>query len=111
MSNSLKMQVYEALRHVAQGFLDYRPNMLQSDPQTLKQIYDHSLILLYRLLFILYAESRDLLPLHENHNYAEYYSLDRIKRGIQQNLKMGISLISNAATLWAQLKQLFQITT
>jgi hypothetical protein len=90
VSNSLKTQVYEALRHVAQGFLDYQPNALQSDPQTLKQIYDSSLILLYRLLFILYAEARDLLPVHENHNYGEYYSLDRIKRGIQQNLKMGI---------------------
>ena len=109
VSNSLKTQVYEALRHVAQGFLDYQPNMLQPDPQTLEQIYDNALILLYRLLFILYAEARDLLPVHENHNYGEYYSLDRIKRGIQQNLKMGILLVPDAAILWAQLKQLFQI--
>ena len=36
---------------------------------TLKQIYDHSLIVLYRLLFILYAEARVLLPLREG--YAE----------------------------------------
>ena len=90
VSNSLKTQVYEALRHVAQGFLDYQPNMLQPDPQTLKQIYDNSLILLYRLLFILYAEGRSLLPVHENRGYGEYYSLDHIKRSIQQNLKMGI---------------------
>jgi type I restriction-modification system DNA methylase subunit len=109
VSNSLKTQVYEALRHVAQGFLDYRQNLLQSDPQTLKQIYDSSLILLYRLLFILYAESRDLLPIHENQNYGEYYSLDHIKRTIQQNLKMGRALVPNATILWAQLKQLFQI--
>ena len=109
VSNSLKMQVYEALRHVAQGFLDYQPNRLQPDAEMLKQIYDNALILLYRLLFILYAEARDLLPVHENHNYGEYYSLDRIKRGIQQNLKVGISLVPNAAILWAQLRQLFQI--
>lgn len=33
VSDSLKTQVYEALRHVAQGFLDYQPNALQSDPR------------------------------------------------------------------------------
>lgn len=109
VSNSLKMQVYEALRHVAQGFLDYRPNQLQPDAQTLKQIYDNSLILLYRLLFILYAEARDLLPVHENRTYGEYYSLDRIKRNIQQNLKMGIGLLPNHATLWGHLKELFRM--
>ena len=31
VGDSLKVQVYEALRHVAQGFLDYPPNNLQSD--------------------------------------------------------------------------------
>ncbi len=109
VSDSLKTQVYEALRHVAQGFLDYQPNALQSDSQTLKQIYDNSLILLYRLLFILYAEARDLLPVHENPGYGAYYSLDRIKRNIRHNLSMGIPLSPGAATLWAHLKALFLI--
>jgi hypothetical protein len=65
--------------------------------------------LFYHLLFILYAEGRSLLPIHENQNYGEYYSLDRIKRTIQQNLKMGRALVLNATILWAQLEQLFQI--
>jgi hypothetical protein len=55
---SLKGQVYDALKELAQGFLDERGNGLQSDPVTLKQIYDHSLIVLEWLLFILYAEAR-----------------------------------------------------
>ncbi|GHO59197.1 hypothetical protein KSB_76720 [Ktedonobacter robiniae] len=109
VSNSLKAQVFEALRHVAQGFLDYQPNRLQPNAKTLKHIYNNSLILLYRLLFILYAESRDLLPIHESPGYGQYYSLDHIKKGIQQNLQMGIRLSSNAATLWGQLKALFKI--
>ncbi len=109
VSASLKAQVYDALRHVAQGFLDYQPNSLQSDEETLKQIYDNSLILLYRLLFILYAEARDLLPIHENPGYGQYYSLDRMKRNIQHNHRMGILLSPSAATLWAHLKALFKI--
>jgi hypothetical protein len=51
VGESLKAQVYDALRHVAQGFLDYGPNGL--DPGALAGIYDASLTLLYRLLFVL----------------------------------------------------------
>jgi hypothetical protein len=109
VGDSLKDQVYEALRHVAQGFLDYRPNRLQPDPATLKAIYDHSLIVLYRLLFILYAEARDLLPVHENRSYGESYSLDSLKKGIQRNLTARKPLLPNTATLWPQLGTLFEI--
>ncbi len=44
VGDSLKTQVYEALRHVAQGFLDFRPNTLQPEPDTLKTIYDNALM-------------------------------------------------------------------
>ena len=108
-ADSLKAQVYEALRHVAQGFLDYRPNHLQPDPDTLKAIYDHALIVLYRLLFILYAEARELLPVRENAGYRESYSLESIKKGIQRNLSARKPLLPNTATLWPQLKALFSI--
>lgn len=109
VGDSLKAQVYEALRHVAQGFLDYRPNHLQRDPDTLKAIYDHALIVLYRLLFILYAEARELLPVRENAGYRESYSLESIKKGIQRNLSARKPLLPNTATLWPQLKVLFSI--
>ena len=109
VGDSLKAQVYEALRHVAQGLLDYPPNKLQAEPNTLKAIYDHALIVLYRLLFILYAESRELLPVRENVRYRESYSLESIKKGIQKNLDAHKTLLPNTATLWPQLKALFGI--
>ncbi|MGI9061713.1 MAG: Eco57I restriction-modification methylase domain-containing protein [Ktedonobacteraceae bacterium] len=109
VGDSLKAQVYEALRHVAQGLLDYPPNRLQPEPNTLKAIYDHALIVLYRLLFILYAESRELLPVLENARFRESYSLKSIKKGIQKNLDAHKSLLPNTATLWPQLKALFSI--
>jgi Eco57I restriction-modification methylase/TaqI-like C-terminal specificity domain len=109
VGDTLKTQVYEALRHVAQGFLDYRPNALQPDPDTLKAIYDHALIVLYRLLFILYAEARDLLPVRENAGYRESYSLEGIKKAIQKNLVASKPLLPNTVTLWPQLRALFSI--
>ena len=45
--------------------------------------------MLYRLLFILYAEARDLLPVRENAPYRESYSLQALKRAIARDLDGG----------------------
>ncbi|CAN5227266.1 hypothetical protein BH24ACT17_BH24ACT17_07620 [soil metagenome] len=109
VGDSLKVQVYAALRHLAQGFLDHPRNGLSSEPATLREIYDSSLIVLYRLLFILYAESRDLLPVHESTDYRDSYSLHAIKRDVGQNLERGRALLPTSATLWPRLVALFGI--
>ena len=109
VGDSLKVQVYEALRHVAQGFLDHPRNGLSAEPETLREIYDNSLILLYRLLFVLYAESRDLLPIHESAGYRDSYSLYAIKHDVERNLTQGRSLLPTSATLWPRLAELFGI--
>jgi type I restriction-modification system DNA methylase subunit len=109
VGDSLKEQVYEALRHLAQGFLDYMPNHLQTDPPTLRAIYDNSLIILYRLLFILYAEARELLPLRENASYRDDYSLESIKKAVQRNIDAHKLLLPTTAKLWQSLKDLFTI--
>ena len=109
VSEGLKTQVYDALRHLAQGFLDYPANGLTPDAATLKQIYDHSLIVLYRLLFILYAEARELLPLRESAGYRDEYSLDAVKREVARRKLTGPALLPTTARLWAKLRDLFQI--
>src|SRR5688572_512544 len=61
IGEDLKHRVFEALRLSIDGFLQYRNNNL--DPaRDLKLIRAQSFVLLYRLLFILYAEDRELLP-------------------------------------------------
>ncbi|HEY1351454.1 MAG TPA: N-6 DNA methylase [Ktedonobacteraceae bacterium] len=107
VSDSLKAQVYEALRHVAQGFLDYRPNQLHPDQETLQEIYDNALIVLYRLLFILYAEARELLPVQESAEYRECYSLASLKKQVRSNLAGNNTLLPTTSILWAQLRALF----
>ena len=107
ISEGLRQQVYDALRYVAQGFLDYSENKLHSSPETNKRIYDNSLILLYRLLFILYAEARDLLPLQENRAYYRKYSLHAIKHDVVNELRDGL-LLPTSDTFWSRLKHLFK---
>ena len=107
VGTSLKAQVYDALRHIAQGFLDYAPNGLHPDPSTLKTIYDNSLILLYRLIFILYAEARELLPVRHSQPYREIYSLHAIKDAVAQDLDYGRNLLPSTALLWPRVAQLF----
>ncbi len=109
VSATLKTQVFGALRHLAQGFLDYPRNQLQPDPATLSAIYDHSLIVLYRLLFILYAEARDLLPLRESPQYRDSYSVYAMTRTIASDLALGRQLLPTTARLWPQLRELFAI--
>lgn len=109
VGDSLKAQVYEALRHLAQGFLDYPGNGLEPDEATLRGVYDSSLIVLYRLLFALYAESRDLLPVRESAMYRDSYSLHAIKHEVAAGLTGGRALLPTSATLWPRLKELFGI--
>jgi len=107
IGEGLKSQVYDALRHISQGFLDYKPNGLNAEPETLKAIHDNSLILLYRLIFILYSEARDLLPIRESDLYRDTYSLLAIKKAIARDLAIGRLLLATSTRIWPQLKDLF----
>ena len=109
VSETLKAQVYEALRHLAQGFLDTPDNRLVPDAGTLKAIYGHSLIVLYRLLFVFYAEARGLLPVAESELYRSRYSLYAIARDVARDLRSGVHLLPTSTTLWPRLRELFHI--
>src|SRR5206468_7846806 len=77
--------------HLAQGFLVDRKQRLgqnkQPSEEELADIFEATLTLLYRLLFLLYAESRDLLPIREAPYHAA--SLKKIKEEIAE--KAGVA--------------------
>ena len=104
VSADLKERIYEALRLLAEGFLKYPGTALTA--ADLKEIHDNALILLYRLLFIFYAESRRLLPL-DNASYAEVYSLKAVKEDIADKLGRKVTYLPRQATIWDNLKALF----
>lgn len=85
VGEDLKERVFEALRLCIEGFLAHRPNRL--DPaRDLELCREQSFVLLYRLLFIMYAEDRALLPYRRNRLYTENRSLARHRDEIAESL-------------------------
>ncbi|NLE40121.1 MAG: hypothetical protein GX621_19065, partial [Pirellulaceae bacterium] len=72
--------------HLARGFLEDRRRRLgitrKPTDEELRDTFEATLTLLYRLLFLLYAEARDLLPIREGPYRAA--SLKRIKEEIAE---------------------------
>lgn len=107
VGEELKENVYQALKMLAEGFLKTPTNNLTSE--NLKEIHDNSLIFLYRLLFILYAEHRGLLPLGEKQLYAETYSLDALKKEVTKKLDQIAPLATSTYQYWNKIRELFEI--
>ena len=110
LGEDLQDNVYEAIGVIAEGFLQYPENEL--DPEAdLDLIHDSSLIYLYRLIFVLYAESkgRDLLDT-DNEIYERNYSLNQLKRDITEELKSADPRYQSWQTqLWDRLDELFTL--
>jgi hypothetical protein len=94
--------VYKALLQACRGFVDHEPNALAE--VDLATVYDNALVLLYRLLFVLYAEAADLLPVHSNPRYRDRYSLQAINQDVGTNPQV---FLEGGVTLWPKLKALF----
>ncbi|ELY78237.1 putative restriction/modification enzyme [Natrinema pallidum DSM 3751] len=85
LGEDLQDNIYEAIKVLSEGFLQYSENDLKEDD--LELIHDSSLIYLYRLIFVLYAEAegRDLLDT-DNEIYENEYSLNAIKQEVADEL-------------------------
>ena len=108
VSDDLKNRVYDALRLLIGGFLDFPHNDFDRANPPLDEIQTNCLILLYRILFILYAENRDLLPL-DNRDYAMQYSLNHLATDSHERLENGIASAPGASLYWTRLRQLFTL--
>lgn len=106
VSDELKANVYQALRILAEGFLKNPANNLS--PDSLQEIHDSSLVSLYRLLFVLYAEYRNLLPM-DNLIYRDSYSLYALKREIAEKIDTKAALSQTMSHYHGKLKELFEV--
>jgi hypothetical protein len=129
LGEKLKNRVFdEIFLHFARGFIlqarrnnQLPANLTELDEQErdrwLTPYFNGTLTFLYRLLFLLYAESRDLLPVNEVRGYYEI-SLEKLKREIahragnledqaERNLKIGYGQFQTE--LYARLQHLFQV--
>ena len=106
VQKDLKERVYEALRVLANGFLRYPGNNL--DPiQDKKAIHDNCLILLYRLLFVFYAEARNLMPGDSDYRFS--FGFDRMKKQIHERRERGENISPVTTDYWGRLKALFML--
>jgi hypothetical protein len=105
IGEELRTQVFSALERLAAGFVKGRVEPVSKGD--LDEIYDNSLIVLYRLLFVLYAESRQLLPLDSNEGYHQSLSLFRLVREIAEAKERRRPFSSTSTAMWSRLEALW----
>ena len=108
VSDDLGDKIYLALEELINGFLSYQGNNLTTSGADVEKIHENSLILLYRLLFVLYAESRGLLPL-QNPEYQTGYSVEALATEIHGKLDTGAAVPDLRSDYWDRLQTLFNL--
>ncbi len=111
IGDNLKENVYRAMKKIAEGFFSWPENQLDyNDPKTRELVQKNTMILLYRLLFLLYAEGKGLLDLR-NESYRDSHSFDKIKKEVASK-KDGPAqhyYMPTSTSLWGSLKSLFRL--
>jgi type I restriction-modification system DNA methylase subunit len=113
VGEGLKDRAFEALRLCIEGLLARPENEL--DPvRDLELCREQSFILLYRLLFIMYAEDRRLLPYKLNRTYTNNRSLGRRRDEIAGTLDRalegrGADYARDSTAIWSDLLDLFDL--
>jgi len=102
----IKERAYEVVELLCRGFAaGFSKKQLAE--LALKDIYDNSLTLLYRLLFVFYAEARELLPLTSIVSYRDNYSMRKITHDIDEVIRKGQQLTSQSTIYYQRIGSLF----
>ncbi len=107
VGSDLQENVYRAMKILAEGFFAEPSNLLSHSEEDIRSVQDNSMRLLYRLLFIFYAESRKLLNT-DNRRYREI-SLKKLKEEIAEKLDQGEAPLAVRSTYWEGLRDLFRL--
>ena len=71
----------------------------------LAEVREAALVLLYRLLFILYAEDRDLLPVRDA-RYDDYALREKVREDVRRRKDSGDTFSTEAARYWSAIDDL-----
>jgi type I restriction-modification system DNA methylase subunit len=107
VGSDLQENVYRAMKILAEGFFAEPSNSLSHSEEDIRSVQDNSMRLLYRMLFIFYAESRKLLDT-DNRRYREM-SLKKLKEEIGEKLDQGEAPLAVRSTYWEGLRDLFRL--
>ncbi|MBV5298585.1 MAG: Eco57I restriction-modification methylase domain-containing protein, partial [Rhodoferax sp.] len=87
------------------GFGQFRRR--QFTPAYLDEVREAALVLLYRLLFLFYAEDRHLLPVRDA-RYAAY-SVRRIREDVRDKVEAGGAFSRTVSSIWLRLNAVIEL--
>ena len=119
LGEDLQDNVFTALRVLGRGFVETNGS-LDIDPddeESLAELKEQSLVLLYRLMFVLYAESRGLIHPESRaarDDYEENFSLDELRVEIHEEIgevDAGFEeeFSTYSTSMWNRLEDLFEL--
>lgn len=79
----------------------------QFTPDYLNEVREAALVLLYRLLFLFYAEDRNLLPVRDA-RYAPY-SVRRLREEVRDKVEAAGKFSSTVSRIWLHLRGVFEL--
>jgi hypothetical protein len=102
LEKHLKSKVEEVLGRICYGFVEVEGKVQFTDSER-QEIFHNSVYLLYRILFLLYAESRGLLPL-DNPEYYEKSITHLTELALQKH--QGTTIGKDPLEMWKNLRTL-----
>jgi hypothetical protein len=114
LGENVQENVYKAMKTLAEGFISFSENKLsltddeKVNNKTLREVQENTMKLLYRLLFIFYAEAGGLLDI-KNKSYRDSYSLDSLKKIIRNQITRGHTISQYTTIHWTKLQDLFRL--
>ncbi len=103
----LRLQVFDAMETLAAGFLAHHENNLTE--KDLPELFNHCLILLYRILFALNAEARNLLPTDPAHPYYASHGIEFVRKKLADKTLAAEYEDDGTFSLWGRLEGLFSL--
>ncbi|MFT4892865.1 MAG: hypothetical protein ACI8Z7_000653 [Candidatus Nanohaloarchaea archaeon] len=107
IGEDLEKNIYEALEWIAKGFMEIKKNKDRGiEDEPIEKIHNHSFILLYRILFVLYADSRGILGNPEEEGYDDYSInslIDEVTTKLDENDGKAEEAFSHGTLKWLQL--------
>jgi hypothetical protein len=109
LETNLRKRIFSVLEDVGTGFVNVEENHLTEADYA--EVYNNALTFLYRLLFVLYAESRGLLPVKShgsgaNRRYLNEFSLARLVERLRDRTQYTDDAFT---TLYDDLLRLFHL--
>ncbi|WP_254544378.1 Eco57I restriction-modification methylase domain-containing protein [Halomarina pelagica] len=118
LGEDLQDNVFTALRVLGRGFVETNDFDIDPDDEdTLNELKDQSLVLLYRLMFLLYAEARGLIHPEgqkAKDEYEQNFSLDTLRQQIHDaigEVDEGFEdeFSEYSTGMWSRLQDLFRL--